>query len=50
MTMGTAEESGPSTEPKAAPDAVEETVLTVEEKKEETEKAAPVSNYWVRYV
>lgn len=46
--MSTPGESRPSTEPKVASDAVEETVLTVEEKKEEIEKA-PVGNYWVRF-
>lgn len=45
--MSTPGEQPPSAEAKVASGDVEETVLTVKEKKEETEKA-PISNFWVR--
>jgi hypothetical protein len=44
--MSTPGEQAPSAEAKVASNDVEETVLTVKEKKEETEKA-PISNFWV---
>jgi hypothetical protein len=42
-------EQVPSAEARIAVNDIEETALTIQEKKEDPEKA-PISNFWVRYL